>query len=410
MNQPASDDIFRVPPLTRETYDCNQTVRTPKRRATPEFAIELPMLSALQADSEFSTSPREPNRFIPGWMVSAGFHGLLFALMLLGSRRVGTPEGSGEAFHDVGLVAKADLRGSDRGPAGSSLNIGVQVPAEGLAEMGAIQDPLLAAESPSVTSSVLPLQLPGSTVATIGAGPPLPTTLTTGSAALRAGKSSGGESLRGIGGIRGLGTGGLGNGSGVGGGGGSGPRFGRSDGASFFQAAAQGNRFYYVVDCSASMDDHNAIGFARAEMMASIERLDPGKQFQILFYNGTLWPMMNGKQDVFFATDINRTFARQFVNNQEPDGGTDHKAPLIRALRSGPDVIFYLSDGDTPPLTKRDLEDLRAADRNNTQIHVVQFGKGAKVGPTNWLEQIAKDHHGTYRYRDVTQFRSWFEK
>ena len=74
-------------------------------------------------------------------------------------------------------------------------------------------------------------------------------------------------------------------------------------------------------------------------------------------------------------------------------------------LRSAPDVIFFLTDGDTPDLSQRDLKDLRDANRNNSQIHVIQFGKGAKFGATNWLEQLAKDHRGTYRYRDVTAFR-----
>lgn len=316
----------------------------------------------------------EPNRALPSWLLSLVLHGLLLLGLFVGFDRQGLPEGSGEDFHDVGLFDKSDIpqAGSEVGSQDANAT-----------EAESTSEPLLP-ESIAETASAVPLQLPETT--TIGAGAPVPNGLPSAATARRANLGTQGQ-------VRGTP------------GGGSGPRFGKSDGTSFFQISAQGDHFYYVVDCSGSMDEENAIGVARAELMASIERLDSTKRFQVLFYDSDLHPMINGKQEVFFATDINRTFARQFINAQQPRSGTMHKPALLTALRSAPNVIFFLTDGDMPDLSPRELKEVRDANRNNTQIHVIEFGKGAKLGAMNWLQQLAKDHQGTYRYRDVTAFR-----
>lgn len=335
------------------------------------------MKPAAPAFPELEIRDGEPNRLIPSWVISLVLHGALFLCLIFGFNRQGVPEGSGETFRDVGLFTKGDV------PNSSADSSGTLDAAESDAGEVAATDALLS-EPMAETAPAVPLQLPETT--TVGAGAPLPTGLPS-AAASRPAKSTGKGLVRGAAG------------------GGAGPRFGRSDGTSFFQIAAQGDHFYYVVDCSGSMDEENAIGVARAELMASIERLESTKRFQILFYNSDLFPMLNGKQELFFATDVNRTLARQFMNAQQPSSGTLHRPPLIAALRAAPNVIFFLTDGDTPELSPRDLKDLRDANRNNTQVHVIEFGKGAKLGSLNWLEQLAKDHNGTYRYRDVTAFR-----
>lgn len=326
---------------------------------------------------QIDTVDSEPNRLIPSWVISLVLHGMLFLCLIFGFNRQGVPEGSGETFRDVGLFTKGDV------PSSSVDALNTQDAMEATASENIDSDPLLS-EPVADSGPAVPLQLPETT--TIGAGVPLTTGLPS-AAASRPRKSVGTGIVKG----RASGN--------------AGPRFGRSDGTSFFQIAAQGDHFYYVVDCSGSMDEENAIGVARAELMASIERLDSTKRFQVLFYNSELLPMLKGKQEVFFATDVNRTLARQFINAQQPSSGTMHRPALVTALRSAPNVIFFLTDGDTPELSPHDLKELRDTNRNSTQIHVIEFGKGAKLGSLNWLEQLAKDHNGTYRYRDVTAFR-----
>lgn len=344
------------------------------RRNSPDKVTMKPAVPPLPSIDTFES---EPNRLIPSWVMSLVLHGVFFLCLIFGFNRQGVPEGSGESFRDVGLFTKGDV------PSSNSDAVAAQESADAAPADSNASDPLLS-EPVADTGPAVPLQLPATT--TIGAGVPLPTGLPS-AAASRPQKSAGKGLVRGAAG------------------GGAGPRFGRSDGTSFFQIAAQGDHFYYVVDCSGSMDEENAIGVARAELMASIERLDSTKRFQIVFYNSDLMPLLNGKQEIFFATDVNRTLARQFINAQQPSSGTMHRPALVMALRSAPNVIFFLTDGDTPELSPRDLKDLRDLNRNNTQIHVIEFGKGAKLGSMNWLEQLAKDQNGTYRYRDVTAFR-----
>lgn len=173
-------------------------------------------------------------------------------------------------------------------------------------------------------------------------------------------------------------------------------------GTSFFDIRAQGNLFCYVVDCSSSMEEANSIGVARSELIASLEQLQPTQRFQILFYDSELHPMTKGKQHTFFANSGNIKLAKQFVVSQQPTSGTVHKPALLAALKLAPEVIYFLTDGETPELSYRDLWELKQANRQRIQIQVVQFGIGAKLGPPNWLEQLARDHHGNYRYLDVS--------
>ena len=194
---------------------------------------------------------------------------------------------------------------------------------------------------------------------------------------------------------------GRGRGTGLGTGSGSGTGEGHGGGTSFSDIGGAGNVFCYVVDCSSSMDNEDAIGMARAELMASIDQLDVKQRFQILFYNSELHPLSSGRQRTFYATAEWRKFARQFIVSQQTEGGTVHQPALLAALQLTPDVIFFLTDGETPELSSRQLAELKRANRKRIQIHVVQFGVGAKLGAPNWLEQLAADHRGNYRYQDL---------
>lgn len=184
------------------------------------------------------------------------------------------------------------------------------------------------------------------------------------------------------------------------GGAGGGARFGSPDGTSFFQINAQGKHFCYVVDCSNSMEEGNTIDVARKELRASLARLDTSRKFQVLFYDAELHFLQKGGDSVLQATDTNRRLARQFINSQQPTGRAMHKLALEAALQSKPDVIFFLTDGEVPELSARDLAELKSTNRRRTQINVVEFGHGAKL-ERNWLEQLAREHRGSYRYRDI---------
>lgn len=174
---------------------------------------------------------------------------------------------------------------------------------------------------------------------------------------------------------------------------------------SFFDIAAKGARFVYVLDRSGSMYDHGAIRVAKEELVASIAALEQTQQFQVLFYNQKLTELSTGdRPQMQWATDINRTLARQFISGVAPDGGTDHMPALKKALRYQPDHLFFLTDADQPILSARELNEIKTLNAGRTKIHCVEFGKGPGLSGDNFLKKLARDNDGTYRYRDVTRF------
>lgn len=174
----------------------------------------------------------------------------------------------------------------------------------------------------------------------------------------------------------------------------------------FFDIAAKGQRFVYVLDRSGSMFDHGAIRVAKEELVVSLAALEQTQQFQVLFYNQALLELTgNGdRPQMQWATDINRTLARQFISSVQPDGGTDHMPALKKALRYQPEHLFFLTDADQPILSARELNEIKTANNGRSAIHCVEFGKGPELSSDNFLKKLARENGGTYRYRDVTKF------
>ena len=92
-----------------------------------------------------------------------------------------------------------------------------------------------------------------------------------------------------------------------------------------------------------------------------------------------------------------------------PGTGTQHFPALETALRLKPDVIFFLTDGQEPPIDERELELLKKLNGQKTRIHSIEFGVGAEVSeganPRNFLRKLSHQNGGTYRYYDVTKFK-----
>lgn len=171
----------------------------------------------------------------------------------------------------------------------------------------------------------------------------------------------------------------------------------------FFGARAVGKKFAYVLDASGSMVD--AIDVAKAELLASLQQLQPPQEFQIVFY--TLHPdpiPIRGGGGLLLATEANRAIARQFIRMRQPDSGTEHLAALRLALSWKPDVLFFLTDAEEPRLRQADLDKVRGWNRSQCQIHAIEFGRGADLGGDNFLKKIARQNHGSYSYRDITKF------
>ncbi|HVW00599.1 MAG TPA: VWA domain-containing protein [Planctomycetaceae bacterium] len=313
---------------------------------------------------------------LPSWAISLCLHFATFLVLLwiFRGQHIGTA--AGEVFHEVGLYARFESQQSNTepGPGTSDSALHADRAIEEASALDAVPE----------TAPDVRLELPTDTAAILGSGtigrPTTPSEPRDNSkvAATRHPAPATGES------------GGTGGGA-----------------TRFFGTAAEGSRFVYVIDSSGSMSNHNAIGVARAELMASVQKLGSDKQFAIIFYDTHMHPMLDaqGKLKYLTATDLHRTLARKFINSVQPDGGTDHLAPLKEALQMAPDAIFFLTDAEEPQLTAGELNQIHQLNKGKAQIHAIEFGKGPPLSVDNFLKKLSRMNGGSYRYWDVTEFR-----
>ena len=188
---------------------------------------------------------------------------------------------------------------------------------------------------------------------------------------------------------------------------------GGGSGTGFFGISDRGTKVVYVVDASGSMTSYNAMQVAKSELMASLQGLNERQQFLIIFYEDKPHVVKLGdelKPTLAYATEINKTLARQKIAGIQPGSGTDHLPALEMAMKLNPDVIFFLTDALDPPLWPRDLEKIKLANNGRTRIHSIEFGQGSELPEANdqgnFLRRLARLNGGTYRYHDVTRFKS----
>ncbi|MDP1799258.1 MAG: VWA domain-containing protein [Planctomycetaceae bacterium] len=175
-------------------------------------------------------------------------------------------------------------------------------------------------------------------------------------------------------------------------------------GTEFFGVKDHGSRVVFAIDCSASMTNYNAMASAKAALVAALQSLNDQQHFQIIFYNRT--PQLFqpfGKSGWCAATERNKSLARQYIAQTEPDLGTDHLPAIRMALKLAPDVIYFLTDADEPQLSPQELAEIARLNQGRTRIHTIEFGKGNDLGLENFLKKLARQNDGTYRYHNVRQ-------
>jgi hypothetical protein len=174
---------------------------------------------------------------------------------------------------------------------------------------------------------------------------------------------------------------------------------------SMFGIEGKGYKFVYVIDRSGSMggDGNAALKAAKAELLASIKKLESTHSFQIVFYNerpATFNPKDNGL--AVFANDRNKDMAERFLDSISAQGGTEHEAALRIAFKLKPDVIFWLTDADRPKLDDEQIARLNHL-AAGTIINSIEFGTGPQneKDKENFLKKIAEANAGEHVYVDV---------
>jgi len=175
----------------------------------------------------------------------------------------------------------------------------------------------------------------------------------------------------------------------------------------FFGTEGKGTKFMYVFDRSASMDGM-PIRRAKEELIQSFDSLNEFHQFNIVFYNGE-WQLWQPGRKLVFATPTEKEHAIRFISGITASGGTRHFEPLREAIAHRPDVIFFLTDGETQDDRTLQLPELEQANSRwgfGAQINVIQFGRGGLTDPpSKLLQQLAEQNHGQYQYFNITTLK-----
>jgi hypothetical protein len=182
---------------------------------------------------------------------------------------------------------------------------------------------------------------------------------------------------------------------------------------SMFGVSAVGFKFVYVLDRSTSMGGAGdaALKAVKAELRRSLEPLDTVHQFQIIFYNEkpAIFNPSGVPGRLAFANRANKDRAVRFIESITADGNTRHDEALKLAVKLRPDVIFFLTDGDEPKLTRRELETIHRM-ANGITIHAIEFGPGPKPEEQSFLATLAEENGGKYAYVDLSKHRTGAER
>lgn len=318
---------------------------------------------------------------LPSWLLSAGFHLVLFIFLAMALRATPRQGAMAERTADVGIVLKHQegqteyFEGPDdvgqAAPAANAANAASMSESGGGTGLAGLFDEH--AQPPVDPSASLP--------AAMGIIGP--------SAMAHGGAENAGSALEGrVGGP---------------------PSYGGKARTRVFGVEGEGYKFVYVFDRSASMggSGRNALSAAKAELIRSLESLGRTHQFQIIFYNETpsIFNPSSREGGLAFATEQTKRRARDFVAQIIASGSTHHREALLAAIRLQPDVIFFLTDADEPRLGPADLYDIQRRAAGIT-INTVEFGLGPKATSGNFLELLARQNGGRYVYVDISGLTS----
>lgn len=177
----------------------------------------------------------------------------------------------------------------------------------------------------------------------------------------------------------------------------------------FMNIVGNGRRFAYVIDTSASMATEGRLELAKSQLKGSLRLLQANQKFQVLFYNESTVRMKLRKrpaQEMYVATAVQVQLAGDEISRVVATGGTEHKFPIITALTLNPDVVYFLTDGATPRLTREDLAMIRSQNRSGAKIHVIEFAVGPRESRSeSWMQLLARQSGGTFKRINLSAIR-----
>jgi len=151
-------------------------------------------------------------------------------------------------------------------------------------------------------------------------------------------------------------------------------------------------RIVYLVDRSGSMTD--SIMYVKYELKRSIGELDEGSAFHVIFYSSGP-PVEMPTRRLAPATERNKEMAFAFIDRIVTVGETDPSLAFERAFAVGPEVIYFLTDGEFDKAVVDQVRRLNVG--REVAVHTIQFlyriGEAERL-----LRQIADQNNGGYTF------------
>lgn len=178
---------------------------------------------------------------------------------------------------------------------------------------------------------------------------------------------------------------------------GSGPAAGGAP--ALFESGTPARSVVYVIDRSSSMGPGGLLEAATRELCASLARLPPATQFQIILYHDQPEALFPGRAALLPATAANVQRAARLLVEVRAEGGTDHLRALRLALSLGPEVIYLLTDADD--LSNADRHEVTRLNRGRAVIHTIELSTSNRGRTDMPLQVLARENRGTYRAADL---------
>ncbi|MEW6356191.1 MAG: VWA domain-containing protein [Planctomycetota bacterium] len=129
----------------------------------------------------------------------------------------------------------------------------------------------------------------------------------------------------------------------------------------------------FVVDRSASMEGPR-LDTAKEELIHSIQRLTVANMFNVIFFSDhgrhkACWNRM------VLATTENKAKAYAFIKETTTYGGTEPSTAMEQAIRSRPDLIYFLTDGEFEASAVEDIRKylFETAEGKKIRINTIAF-------------------------------------
>ena len=166
--------------------------------------------------------------------------------------------------------------------------------------------------------------------------------------------------------------------------------------STFFGRAGNAHKVVYVVDVSASLWIY--IDEIVRELRRSIRDLVPTQRFNIVLARPRRVEELSPGRLVL-AVGRHKDQASEFLDTiagmPEP-GKADPIEAMHRAFAAGPELIYFLSDGDYRDI-ETELELMLKRINRQQEVKITVIGFGSSPRPRALLERIAREHGGHFR-------------